>query len=149
MDKNKIDTALIVLRLAVGIIFIISGYGKLFGDPGPEATAAAFQGLGIPFSDFFVYVVGLIELLGGIAVLVGFWTEVAAFLLAVVMLVAFIMAKGVSLPAGSVNIALFAINIALMLTGPGSYVLVKNTKTDDQFSSSVQSTDSHASLNQE
>ncbi|UVK53553.1 DoxX family protein [Mesorhizobium sp. AR02] len=67
-------------RILLAVIFLLSGFGKLTAISG---TAAYFGGLGLPLPTVTAVVVGLIELLGGLAVLVGFQTRVAAVVLAV------------------------------------------------------------------
>ncbi|TPN81914.1 DoxX family protein [Mesorhizobium sp. CU2] len=67
-------------RILLAVIFLLSGFGKLTAISG---TAAYFGGLGLPVPTVTAVVVGLIELLGGIAVLVGFQTRIAAWILAV------------------------------------------------------------------
>ncbi|UDL91366.1 DoxX family protein [Mesorhizobium sp. PAMC28654] len=67
-------------RILLSVIFLLSGFGKLTAISG---TAAYFGGLGLPIPTVTAVVVGLIELLGGLAVLAGFQTRSAAWVLAV------------------------------------------------------------------
>ncbi|WP_421913637.1 DoxX family protein [Mesorhizobium sp.] len=67
-------------RILLSVIFLLSGFGKLTAISG---TAAYFGGLGLPLPTVTAVVVGLIELLGGLAVLTGFQTRAAAWVLAV------------------------------------------------------------------
>ncbi|PBB28372.1 MULTISPECIES: DoxX family protein [unclassified Mesorhizobium] len=67
-------------RILLAVIFLLSGFGKLTAISG---TAAYFGGLGLPVPTITAVVVGLIELLGGLAILVGFQTRVAAWVLAI------------------------------------------------------------------
>jgi len=67
-------------RILLAVIFLLSGFGKLSAISG---TAAYFGGLGLPVPTATAVVVGLIELLGGLAILVGFQTRLAAWVLAV------------------------------------------------------------------
>ena len=67
-------------RILLAVIFLLSGFGKLSAISG---TAAYFGGLGLPLPTVTAVVVGLIELLGGLAILVGFQTRIAAWVLAV------------------------------------------------------------------
>lgn len=59
----------------------------------PNNFAGFFQHLGIPLPLVSVVVVGLVEVLGGLAVVVGKGLRVAAALLAIDMLVAILLAK--------------------------------------------------------
>jgi len=67
-------------RILLAVIFLLSGFGKLTAISG---TAAYFGSLGLPVPTVTAVVVGLIELLGGIAVLIGFQTRATAWVLAV------------------------------------------------------------------
>lgn len=67
-------------RILLSVIFLLSGFGKLTAISG---TAAYFGGLGLPVPTVTAVVVGLIELLGGLAILTGFQTRAAAWVLAV------------------------------------------------------------------
>lgn len=67
-------------RILLAVIFLLSGFGKLTAISG---TAAYFGSLGLPVPTVTAVVVGLIELLGGIAVLIGFQTRVTAWVLAI------------------------------------------------------------------
>ncbi len=122
--KNKLDCALLVLRLAAGVIFILHGYGKLFGDaPGMTAFTGMVAGIGFPLPGLFAYAAALSEFLGGILLLLGLYTEVATVFLAITMLVAFIGIKHLKLPMGDPDLSLLAIAIAIFCAGPGRYTL--------------------------
>ena len=75
---------LLVLRVAVGLIFLVHGYPKL------TRSAAAMQGMfvqhGLPAQ--LVYVAGVLETFGGILLMVGLFSRPAALLLAIEMGVA-------------------------------------------------------------
>jgi putative oxidoreductase len=78
---------LLVLRAVVGVVFVVHGGQKFFAF-GLAGTAGFLGSLGIPLPT--VAAVGLIavELLGGLALLLGAGTRAAAALLAADMLVA-------------------------------------------------------------
>jgi putative oxidoreductase len=67
-------------RILLAVIFLLSGFGKLTAISG---TAAYFGAMGLPVPTVTAVVVGLIELLGGLAILIGFQTRIAAWVLAV------------------------------------------------------------------
>lgn len=114
--------ALLVLRLAAGIIFVLHGYGKLFGHaPGMEMFTGMVGNLGFPAAGAFAYLAALTEFIGGIALILGVAVRIAAPLLAIVMLVAFVAVKKLGLPAGDPDLALLAIVVALGMMGPGRY----------------------------
>ena len=116
----------LVLRLSAGTIFAMHGYQKFSG--GIDGVAGFFTQLGIFAPTFFAYVVTYVELLGGIALILGIFTHWAAKLLAIDMLVATWI---VHIPNGffitnggiSYTLILFAVAISLMLSGPGIWSL--------------------------
>jgi len=71
--------ALIVARLALGVIMVAHGYHKVFG--GLHHHAQFVASLGLPA--WLGYVSAFGEFLGGILVLAGFFTRAAAFVLLV------------------------------------------------------------------
>ncbi|WP_378943351.1 DoxX family protein [Mesorhizobium sp. ANAO-SY3R2] len=78
--------ALVLLgRVLLSVIFILAGYAKLTAIGG---TAGWFASLGLPMPTATTVVVGLVELLGGLAILVGFQARIAALVLAVFTLAA-------------------------------------------------------------
>lgn len=79
------SVAILVGRVLLSILFILSGFAKLTAISG---TAGWFGSMGLPLPTVTAVVVGLVELLGGLAILVGFKTRIAAVLLAVFTLAA-------------------------------------------------------------
>ena len=77
---------LLVLRIAMGIIFIAHGYPKLAHLRGGAQMQSFFVEHGLP--GYFVYVAGVIETFGGGLLLLGLFTRAAALLLAIEMCVA-------------------------------------------------------------
>jgi putative oxidoreductase len=73
---------LLLLRAALGIIFFSHGYPKLVH---PQNMQGLYLQHGL--AAYSVYVSGVLELFGGGLLLVGLFTQVAAFLLAVEMAV--------------------------------------------------------------
>jgi putative oxidoreductase len=94
LEKLK-PLALLLLRAAMGIIFMYHGYPKLFGHT--REIMQTFVRLGFP--GYFVYIAGVIEFFGGITLILGLFTRISALLLAGEMLIA---AFHVHLPKGSV-----------------------------------------------
>lgn len=79
------SVAILVGRVLLSVLFILSGFAKLTAISG---TAGWFGSIGLPLPTVTAVVVGLVELLGGLAILVGFKTRIAAILLAVFTLAA-------------------------------------------------------------
>ncbi len=127
---NRLDLALLVLRIAAGVIFILHGYGKLFGGtPGMTGFTGMVAGMGFPLPIVFAYAAALSEFLGGIALLLGLYTNIFSVLLGIVMVVAFAGAKKLKLPIGDPDLALLGITIAVYLAGPGMYTIKKLMKS--------------------
>ncbi|WP_062206957.1 DoxX family protein [Aureimonas sp. AU12] len=72
-------TVTLLARILLAILFIVAGFGKLMGAAG---FAGYLGNLGIPGGVAMAYLVGLFELLGGLAVLVGFQTRIVGYALA-------------------------------------------------------------------
>lgn len=118
------DIGLLALRIGIGVIFIMHGYGKLFGGaPGMDAFTGMIGGLGFPLPALFAYAAALTEFVGGIAILLGLFTSVASVLGAIVMLVALFMVKKFTFPAADIDFMLLASLVTLFCLGAGRYSL--------------------------
>lgn len=119
---------LLALRIGVGSVMIYHGAQKLFGvfsGGGPAGTAQFFGSLGIPAPEIMAIVVGIVEFGGGLALMAGAMTHIAALLIAGTMLVAIVT---VHLPQGfggqggyEFPLMLFLAAIGLFFLGPGHY----------------------------
>ena len=85
---------LLAFRLIWGVLFFFSGLDKFYhlGD-----TITFFQGLQIPNAELVVYLVATIELVGGVLLVLGYWTRFAALVLALVMVGAYLTADRAAL----------------------------------------------------
>lgn len=122
------EYAPLVLRVAVGLIFAMHGWQKLQG--GVEATAGFLGTLGFPAASLFAVVLIAVELLGGIALILGVFTHVAAKLLAIVAIVGLVtvhLGKGFFIASGGYEfiLLLLAASLSLMITGPGKWALTR------------------------
>jgi len=86
------DAAITILRLVLGVVFFAHGAQKalgLFGGPGFSSTIGFFQQIGIPA--WLAVLAIAAEFLGGLGLLVGFLTRIAALGIIVNMVVAILM----------------------------------------------------------
>ena len=70
---------LLIGRVLMSIIFLVAGFGKLGS---VEGTAGYIASMGIPAPGITVWLVIALEILGGLAILTGFFTRYAAWALA-------------------------------------------------------------------
>lgn len=116
------DSALLVLRIGVGVIFLITGYMKASD---MSATVGFFNQLG--FSAFWAYLVTAVELVGGATVLLGIYTRIGAKFLAIVMIVAiYVLRHDITMALAPISL-LFS-TLALILAGGGKYSIKKFKK---------------------
>src|SRR3989442_2160294 len=112
---------LVPLRLVVGLVFIVHGGQKLFVF-GLGGAAGFMAKVGIPWPFLAAVVVIAVEILGGLALILGLGTRLAAALLAIDMVVAIL---AVRLAAGFVGgyefeLTLLAASPSLGLLGGGA-----------------------------
>jgi putative oxidoreductase len=82
LEKLK-PLALLLLRAAIGIIFIYHGYPKLFGHT--REAVQSFIHMGLP--GYFAYISGVVEVFCGCMLIVGLFTRIAGLLLTIRMAV--------------------------------------------------------------
>lgn len=116
-----------LLRLVLGAIFVRHGWGKVQGFWGWMFHGEAWDFVNhVAFMPVLPSTVWAIlatfgEFVGGLVVIAGFWVRAGAAVLAAIMLAAIL---GVHLPAGDsieFQVALTAMALSLILTGPGRY----------------------------
>src|SRR5437879_12761456 len=77
----------VFLRLGAGITVAVHGYPKLFGpQPGPKGFAQYLKSLGFAGPETMAYVVAVAEFVGGICLILGFLTRLAARVSAIELL---------------------------------------------------------------
>ncbi len=85
------------LRLVIGFGFVYHGFPKLFSSQGHQMFQGMLEGIGVPAAGLMAWAVGIVELLGGLALIAGAFVSVASVLLIIDMLVALF---AVHLPVG-------------------------------------------------
>jgi putative oxidoreductase len=107
------------LRIAAGVVFVVFGVGKFALH---EEEVEAFERYGLPEPDLVVYLVGILEVGGGLLLIVGLLTKLTALALAGNMAVAIVVSgikEGEVLPSLTLAPALLLVMLALMRYGPG------------------------------
>jgi len=107
---------LIPLRLIVGYGFMEHGFAKLA--KGPDTFANILQAIGVPGAHFMAWSTVLVEILGGLAVILGAFITLASLPMAALLLVAMFT---VHLPYGFSSIKLEAVTAAGAQFGPPGY----------------------------
>jgi putative oxidoreductase len=119
----------LALRIPVGIIFAAHGAQKLFGwfgGYGLEGTGQFFGSIGLNPGYLMALLAGLVEFLGGLALVLGVLVRPAAAALAFAMLIAVFAvhwSKGFFASNGGYEyaLALLAASVALVLSGAGRF----------------------------
>lgn len=119
------ELGLAILRIVLGVIFVAHGLPKLTG--GVAETAGYFGALGIPAPMVAAWFIALLETLGGLMLVVGFFVTPVALLLAAHMLTGIILvhaANGfyvIGLGSNGIefNLILAAGLLAMVFCGPG------------------------------
>jgi putative oxidoreductase len=119
---NKLqDTALLLARILMPILFIVAGWGKINGY---TATAGYMTSMGVP--SFFLPLTILLEFGGGLAILFGFFTRTTALITAIfTILTALIFhtdfAQGVNQMMFMKNLSIAGGFFVLFASGPGAF----------------------------
>ena len=122
----RVDAALAILRLVVGIVFIAHGGQKLFVY-GIDGVTAGFAGMGVPAPAIAGPLTAFVELFGGLALVAGLLTRLAGVGLSITMLGAIFfahLAAGFFAPKGyEFPLALLGASASLALAGAGRFSL--------------------------
>ena len=94
--RNYSGETYALLRIVAGFLFFWHGSQKILGFPPYPTPEAAAQAAAAPL--VIIWTAGLIELIGGLFVMVGLFTRWAAFLSSGLMAAAYWMAHGFSAP---------------------------------------------------
>jgi putative oxidoreductase len=136
MTANRNDVGLLALRLMLGAVFFFHGAQKvfgLFGGYGIEGTANFMEGIGIPFPMLSATLAGITELVGGVALWVGFGQRLISIPLTFTMLVAAFSAhSGFNGATGGMEypLTLAVFSAGLGLLGPGRIAVSFSRQVD-------------------
>jgi putative oxidoreductase len=124
LSSVSLDRGLLVLRIALGVVFVMHGWQKL-AVYGISGVAGGFGQMGFPLPTANAVLITAVELVGGMMLLAGAGTRIVAALLAFAMMVATVVAHGSSgffLPTGyEFALTLMLASLALTQTGAGRY----------------------------
>lgn len=126
MQSSRQEIGLALLRIVTGGVFLAHGYQKMF-EWGIHGVAGTFGQMGIPLPLLSAYLATFAEFFGGLALIVGFGTRIAAVPVAFTMLVAILQVHlkgGFFLPAGmEYALTLLVANITFVIAGGGAFAL--------------------------
>ena len=117
-----------LLRIVVGVVFVMHGGQKLF--MGFHEVAGFLNQFGIPYPNVAAIVLTVAEFFGGIAMVLGLLTRYIAVVLAFDMAVAIIVFhvhNGFFMPDGiEYPMVLLAANLSFIFSGGGAFELVRS-----------------------
>ena len=110
------------VRVIAGVLFVSFSIGK-FSDHMNEAMD--FDHYGVPWANITVYIVGVVELMGGLLLVAGLFTRLAALVLAVNMVGAIATAGRVDGGSFHLGVAptLLVAMLFLVWAGSGAYAV--------------------------
>jgi putative oxidoreductase len=139
MTKASSDWAPLPLRLIIGFAFMFHGWPKVFTSAGHQGFVSNLQWLHVPAPEASGWALGILEVAGGLAILLGAFVTVVGVLLIIHQLFAlfkvhfaagysFVHITGMSpagpvfgLPGYEVNLLFIAGLLTLILGGPGAW----------------------------
>ena len=125
-SNNKVDIALLILRVGIGFLFILHGYPKIMGGVEKWAGLGSYGmgSIGIHyFPAFWGFMAAFSEFVGGIMILLGLYIRYFSILLFITMLVATCshFAGGDGIMGASHAIESAIVFLCLFFSGAGNY----------------------------
>ncbi|WP_293770196.1 DoxX family protein [uncultured Corynebacterium sp.] len=116
---------MLAARLILGVILIAHGWQK-FNEWTIAGTTESFESMGVPAASVAAPAAAIIELVGGILLILGLRTKIVAALVAIGMLGAFAIAhapNGIFVSEGGWELVgiIFAAALMLIAAGPGMH----------------------------
>jgi len=122
-SPRQLGLGIALVRIITGIVFAAHGYQKFFVY-GLDGATGAFTQMGIPAPGLTAPLVAILELAGGIALIIGLLTRLVALGLAINMLGAIFFVRlkgGFFAPNGAeFEILLFVACVGLVIAGAGA-----------------------------
>lgn len=88
LETRHAGWGLLLLRVIFGVSFMMHGYDKLFGEGGMQGMTENLTGMAVPAPELFAWLVALTELVGGLFLVLGLLTRLAALATVINMSVA-------------------------------------------------------------
>ncbi len=115
----------LVLRVALGLVFLMHGYQKVT-TMGIQGVSGFLGSLGFPLPTLFAYILAYGELIGGALLIVGLLTHWVAkydIIVATVALLTVHISKGFFVSDGGYEFILLilAASVSVLITGPGKF----------------------------
>ena len=128
LSKFK-NTGLLLVRIGLGILFVLHGYPKLLGGPDMWAGVGSAMGnIGVTFLPvLWGLLAALAETVGGICLLLGLFFRPAALVMAFTMAIAALshLERGEGLAGATHAMEMGTVFIGLAFVGPGKYSVDK------------------------
>lgn len=122
----------LILRVVLGSLFVWHGIDKF--DVGISTIKGMYEMWGVIAPGFTAPLTAVIEIVGGIALILGIGTRIAAMMFSILMISAIFYVKrdlGIissqQMPGAELDLAILAGLVAVMITGPGRFSI------DDKF----------------
>lgn len=127
----KTEIGALILRVTLGVIFLSHGLVKFRG--GIENVVVWFESIGLP--GFMAYGVGIVEVIGGMALMVGLGTKMFSVLFSMILLGAIVKVKFAVgfLDGYAYDVILLAIASHLSLNGSKFFSLEHSIKNKKEF----------------
>jgi len=120
-----VNVGLLVIRVGIGIMFIVHGWPMISGGPASWAPLGQAIGtVGIHFGyPFWGFMAAFAEFVGGIALILGLFTRFFSLLMLITMVVAVAvhLGKGDDVVIASHAIEMAVVFLGLLFTGAGSF----------------------------
>ena len=127
------DAGILIVRLVIGVLFIGHGTGKLFGwfgQGGVEGTGAFFEQVGYTPGEEMAIFAGIVEVVAGLLLVLGFLIPLAAaMIIGDMMNAAWVKSASgfwVADEGYEYEFVLIMLALALAFTGPGLYSVDRN-----------------------
>ncbi|MGS0687229.1 DoxX family protein [Nakamurella sp. GG22] len=120
--STRQDVVLLLGRVVLGVVLIAHGWQK-FATNGISGTAAAFDQMGVPLSTASATFAAVVELVGGIALIIGFAVPVVGLLVALDMVGALLFVhaeNGIFVGDGGYELVAVIGALAFVLAGVGA-----------------------------